>query len=79
MTIAQGIDELIEAGWRVLYSDFDDGALQEWKRKAAFWMNVLADPCDPDAKVLSVTQQKPSRDSTQGFQRWISIPDGKEA
>lgn len=61
MTVEQRIDELIEAGRRVLSSDFDDGALQEWQTKAAFWSNVLADHGHPDAKHPGTGQQNRSR------------------
>ncbi|MDQ7781871.1 MAG: hypothetical protein RDU20_03265 [Desulfomonilaceae bacterium] len=50
MSIEQGIDELIDAGWRVLYTDFEDSAVQDWKRKAAFCMNVLREEDQSDAE-----------------------------
>lgn len=38
------IDELIEAGWDVLYSDFDARAFDRWRRRAFRCLNVLLGP-----------------------------------
>lgn len=34
MSVEQRIDDLIEAGWGVLDSDFDPVAFQRWRRRA---------------------------------------------
>jgi len=78
MTVEQGIDELIEAGRRVLSSDFDDGALQEWQRKAAFWMNVLADGGHADAKYPRSAQHDSSRDSARTSGDRVQNAGGRE-
>lgn len=38
------IDELIEAGWDVLYSDFDARAFDQWRKRAFSCLNVLLGP-----------------------------------
>jgi len=40
----QSIDDLIQAGWDVLDSDFDMGALLKWKRTAHKCMSALLGP-----------------------------------
>lgn len=67
MTVEQGIDELIEAGWRVLHSDFDEGAFQEWRSKAAFWINALLESDHVDAK-LTISSRSASGDYTRSLQ-----------
>jgi hypothetical protein len=38
------IDDLIEAGWHVLDSDFDDLAFLHWKRQALHCFSLLLGP-----------------------------------
>jgi hypothetical protein len=38
------IDELIDAGWDVLYSDFDVRAFDRWRKRAFSCLNVLLGP-----------------------------------
>ncbi len=47
MTVEQRIDDLIEAGWSVLNSDFDDTAFANWCRKALDCVLALAGPLHP--------------------------------
>ncbi|MBI5250303.1 MAG: hypothetical protein HY912_12480 [Desulfomonile tiedjei] len=42
--IEKRIDELIEAGWDVLYSDFDVRAFDQWKKRAFSCLTVLLGP-----------------------------------
>jgi len=41
MKIEDQIDELIKAGWRVLESDFDPLAFQNWRLKAFECLNTM--------------------------------------
>ncbi len=45
MAVEQRIDDLIEAGWGVLDSDFDPVAFQRWRRRA---FDCLTAMCGPD-------------------------------
>ncbi len=45
MSIEERIDDLIEAGWGVLNSDFDPGAFQRWRQRA---FDCLAAMFGPD-------------------------------
>jgi hypothetical protein len=38
------IDDLIEAGWQVLDSDFDETAFQNWRREAFECLNAMLGP-----------------------------------
>jgi hypothetical protein len=44
MTVEQRIDNLIEAGWNVLDSDFDRSAFADWRRKALDCVAALLGP-----------------------------------
>ena len=44
MTIDGRIDDLIEAGWGVLDSDFDPVAFQRWRRKAFDCLTAVVGP-----------------------------------
>jgi len=44
MSIEKSIDELIEAGWHVLESDFDEASFEKWKAQAADCVNALLGP-----------------------------------
>ena len=44
MTVEQGIDDLIEAGWRVLTGNFDAAAFTDWRRKALDCVTALVGP-----------------------------------
>ncbi len=44
MTVEQRIDNLIEAGWYVLDSDFDATAFANWRRKALDCVTALLGP-----------------------------------
>ncbi len=41
MQFEKSIDDLIEAGWLVIHSDFDEAAFQNWRRKAAICLDSL--------------------------------------
>jgi len=41
MQFEKSIDDLIEAGWMVIQSDFDDAAFQNWRNKAAICLDCL--------------------------------------
>ena len=41
MQIEKSIDDLIEAGWMVIQSDFDEAAFQNWRTKAAICLDSL--------------------------------------
>jgi hypothetical protein len=45
MRAEKQIDDLIEAGWHVLLSDFDSTAFQNWRKQAFDCLNAL---CGPD-------------------------------
>ena len=44
MSVEQRIDDLIEAGWGVLDSDFDPVAFQRWRRKAFDCLTAVVGP-----------------------------------
>lgn len=44
MHVEKRIDDLIEAGWHVLESDFDNTAFQNWKRQAFNCLVALLGP-----------------------------------
>jgi hypothetical protein len=44
MRAERTIDDLIEAGWHVLYSDFDGVAFEDWRRKVLDCVNELLGP-----------------------------------
>ena len=44
MCVEQGIDDLIEAGWGVLDSDFDPVAFQRWRRRAFECLTAVVGP-----------------------------------
>ena len=44
MAIEERIDDLIEAGWGVLDSDFDPVAFQRWRRRAFDCLTALVGP-----------------------------------
>lgn len=46
----EAIDDLIQAGWDVLDSDFDMAALLEWKRKAHTCLSALLGPDHEDTQ-----------------------------
>ncbi len=46
----QDIDDLIQAGWDVLDSNFDMRALVEWKRKAHACLSALLGPDHADTQ-----------------------------
>jgi hypothetical protein len=41
MRTEKPIDDLIEAGWRVVNSDFDETAFQNWRSKATICLESL--------------------------------------
>lgn len=46
----KAIDDLIEAGWEVLNSDFDEFAFMNWRRQALDYITGLAGPDHPYAQ-----------------------------
>jgi hypothetical protein len=44
MSVEQRIDDLIEAGWNVLDSDFDPVAFQRWRRRAFDCLTAMVGP-----------------------------------
>jgi hypothetical protein len=44
MLVEKRIDDLIEAGWHVLDSDFDAAAFQHWRKQAFKCMKDLLGP-----------------------------------
>jgi hypothetical protein len=44
MCVERRIDDLIQAGWGVLESDFHPDAFQNWRRKAFYCLNTLLGP-----------------------------------
>jgi hypothetical protein len=44
MTVEQRIDDLIEAGWHVLESNFDATAFASWRKKALDCVTTLLGP-----------------------------------
>lgn len=44
MVLEQTIDDLIQAGWHVLDTDFDEKAFQNWKRQAFTCLSALLGP-----------------------------------
>ena len=49
-TIDRLVDNLIEAGWDVLESDFDPGAFRVWRKAASECVAALAGPHHPYTK-----------------------------
>ncbi len=52
--VERKIDELIDAGWDVLYSDFDVRAFDQWKKSAFSCLSALL---GPDHKYTPVVSQ----------------------
>ena len=46
MSLDQRIDALIEAGWYVVESDFDETAVQNWRKRANECLADLAKPVE---------------------------------
>ena len=44
MLFEKRIDDLIEAGWHVLESDFDENAFQNWRREAFKFLTTMLGP-----------------------------------
>lgn len=44
MQFEKSIDDLIEAGWMVIRSDFDEGAFENWRTKASVCLDSLLGP-----------------------------------
>jgi hypothetical protein len=44
MLSEKGIDELIEAGWHVLESDFRETAFQKWRRETLKFLTEMLGP-----------------------------------
>ena len=44
MSTTRVLDDLIEAGWQVLETDFDDKAFQQWREKASVCLEELLGP-----------------------------------
>jgi hypothetical protein len=53
MTVEQRIDDLIEAGWRVLNSNFDAAEFAIWRRKALDCVTALVGPSHTYARYFS--------------------------
>ena len=47
MVVPRMVDDLIEAGWYVLESDFDPRAFSEWKAKAFECVHAMMGPSHP--------------------------------
>jgi hypothetical protein len=41
MSTTRALDDLIEAGWHVLDTDFDPAAFHHWRRQASFCLEAL--------------------------------------
>ncbi|HMK37619.1 MAG TPA: hypothetical protein VK463_21280 [Desulfomonilaceae bacterium] len=44
MSVDKPINDLIEAGWHVLESDFDDAAFHHWKKQVFYCLSALLGP-----------------------------------
>ena len=44
MMVEKRIDDLIQAGWQVIESDFDESAFQQWRTRAYQCLSVLLGP-----------------------------------
>lgn len=61
MIVIKKIDDLIEAGWHVLESDFDPGAFKKWKKEAFECVTALVGPDHPYAQYFSQFVLEPKR------------------
>ncbi|MEJ2717515.1 MAG: hypothetical protein P8182_10305 [Deltaproteobacteria bacterium] len=52
MSLDQRIDALIEAGWYVVESDFDETAVQNWRKRALECLADLSKPFETHAEHL---------------------------
>jgi hypothetical protein len=47
VSLAQSVDNLIEAGWHVIDSDFDIKAFKRWRKQALDCVGALMGPAHP--------------------------------
>jgi hypothetical protein len=57
------IDDLIEAGWHVLYSDFDAIAFRDWRNKAFACLHALLGPDHMYTRSFRRPVQEPAESS----------------
>jgi len=63
MSSEQTLDDLIEAGWRVLQSDFEPDAFLTWRKRALDCVTVLVGPDHPYAKFFNAFVVQEARNS----------------
>ena len=63
MFATKAIDELIDAGWQVLESDFDPMAFMKWRRSAFDCVVVLLGPDHPYAQFFQQFVNEDNRGS----------------
>lgn len=63
MLAIKAIDELIDAGWQVLESDFDPVAFMRWRRRAFDCVVVLLGPDHPYAQFFQEFVNEENRGS----------------
>lgn len=60
MCVNKALDDLIEAGWQVIYSDFDPEAFAQWRKRA---LNCVAILMGEDHPYTQFFDEFVSRDS----------------
>ncbi len=63
MPATKAIDELIEAGWHVLESDYDPAAFMQWRRRAFDCVVVLLGSDHPYAQFFQEFVSKDNKGS----------------
>jgi hypothetical protein len=63
MSSEKALDDLIEAGWRVIETDFEPEAFLSWRKQALDCVLVLVGPDHPYAKFFNAFLAKEARNS----------------
>jgi len=63
MSSEQALDDLIEAGWRVIESDFEPDAFLTWRKRALDCVMILVGPDHPYAKFFNAFVVHEARNS----------------
>lgn len=63
MSSEQALDDLIEAGWRVIERDFEPEAFLNWRKRALDCVTILVGPDHPYARFFDAFVVKEARNS----------------
>ena len=63
MSFEKALDDLIEAGWRVIEKDFEPDAFLTWRKQALDCVVILAGPEHPYAQYFNAFVDKEVRNS----------------